>query len=107
MITYVLALLKRIPWIFRAARDGREVNLSKWSKVDIRFRGVYKTLKKVPPFVNGLFESDSGKMNSLKGDFDEAAKAQGQVVYALLDEVLNMLKIRREAEGYREYFYLR
>ncbi|KAL2832441.1 hypothetical protein BDW59DRAFT_157270 [Aspergillus cavernicola] len=103
-------MLKRTPWIFRAARDGRDVNLSKWSRVDIRFRGVFKTLKKVPPFTRGLFESDSGRMASSassKLDFEEAVKAQGQVVYALMDEILNMLRIRRETESHREYFYLR
>ncbi|KAL5335148.1 hypothetical protein BJX70DRAFT_401854 [Aspergillus crustosus] len=101
------AILKRTPWIFRAAKDGREVNQNKWSKFDIRFRGVFKTLKKVPSFTHGLFEGDSGKLASSKGNFEEAAKAQGQVVYALLDEVLNMLKIQREAEDHRVYFYLR
>ncbi|KAL2796461.1 hypothetical protein BJX66DRAFT_335957 [Aspergillus keveii] len=111
-------LLKRTPWIFRTARNGRTVNLSKWSKVDIRYRGVFKTLRKVPQFTKGLFENDTaGELSSLssssssskknKFDFEEAAKAQGQVVYALLEEILVALKIRREAGGLKEYFYLR
>ncbi|KAL4877318.1 hypothetical protein BJY04DRAFT_230807 [Aspergillus karnatakaensis] len=101
------AIIKRVPWIFRAAKDGREVNLSKWSKVDIRFRGVFKTLKNVPSFTKGLFEHESGHMSSSKGDFEKAVTAQGQVVYALLEEVLNMLQIKREAEDHTKFFFLR
>ncbi|KAL4803965.1 hypothetical protein BDV18DRAFT_162376 [Aspergillus unguis] len=118
-----MPILKRTPWIFRAVKDGRDVNMNKWSKVDIRFRGVFKTLKKVPAFKYGLFDgpaseaaltSENGRKRSGSGsgsawkkiDFEEAVKAQGQVVYALLDEVLNMLKIRREAEDNRECFFL-
>ncbi|KAL4812661.1 hypothetical protein BDW67DRAFT_188441 [Aspergillus spinulosporus] len=136
-------ILKRTPWIFRTAKDGRSVNIGRWSKVDIRYRGVFKTLKKVPVFSNGLFGSStsgvssaadehedvstggrtstdsrsgwgsgsgsasSSKSCSSKVDFEEAVKAQGQVVYALLDEVLNMLRIKREAESHREVFFLR
>lgn len=118
--------MKRTPWIFRAAKDGREVSISKWSKVDLRYRGVFKTLKNVPSFKHGLFDGGSGsgsgrgrsnsnlsskspksKPGSSRVHFEKAVKAQGQVVYALLDEVLNMLRIRREAEDHREYFYLR
>ncbi|KAL5044487.1 hypothetical protein BDW71DRAFT_215678 [Aspergillus fruticulosus] len=136
-------ILKRTPWIFRATKDGRSVNIGKWSKVDIRYRGVFKTLKKVPVFSGGLFGSStsgmcsatdehedgsiggrmstdsrsgwgsgsgsvsSSRSSSTKVDFEEAVKAQGQVVYTLLDEVLNMLRIKREAESYREVFFLR
>ncbi|KAJ0422597.1 hypothetical protein BJY00DRAFT_310968 [Aspergillus carlsbadensis] len=112
-------LLKRTPWIFRTARNGRTVNLSKWSKVDIRYRGVFKTLRKVPQFTKGLFEDDTiGELSNMpsssssplkknKFDFEEAAKAQGQVIYALLDEIVVALKIRREAGGLKEYFFLR
>ncbi|RDW67160.1 uncharacterized protein DSM5745_09026 [Aspergillus mulundensis] len=139
-------LLKRTPWIFRAVANGRSVNISKWSKVDIRYRGVFKTLKKAPSF-NGLFgsyttnvatfsatedhegesftgqmssdsrpSSDSGSFSSFssskrssssKANFEDALKAQGQAVYALLDEVLMMLKIKREAESHREVFFLK
>ncbi|KAL4932316.1 uncharacterized protein BDV17DRAFT_287845 [Aspergillus undulatus] len=140
-----LHILKRVPWIFRAAKDGRTVNINKWSKVDIRYRGVFKTLKKVPPFEAGLFDvytltsvptstlapvpgegagagckgtgagSGHGRFRSGSGsssrssrfDFEEAVKAQGQVVYALLDEVFNMLKITREADDHRVVFFLR
>ncbi|KAL4902812.1 hypothetical protein BDW74DRAFT_180511 [Aspergillus multicolor] len=143
-------LFKRTPWIFRAVANGRSVNIGKWSKVDIRYRGVFKTLKNVPNFSDGLFgafttdatsasaadeqecgsftgqtgsesrpASGSGSFSGLsssksskrssssKVDFEEAVKAQGQVVYALLDEVLMMLRIKREAEDHREVFFLR
>lgn len=118
------------------------MNIAKWSKVDIRYRGVFKTLKKVPVFSGGLFGSStsrissaadeheevstggrtstdsrsgwgsgsgsaSSKDSSSKVDFEEAVKAQGQVIYALLDEVLNMLRIKREAKSHREMFFLR
>ncbi|KAL4965332.1 uncharacterized protein BDV14DRAFT_200032 [Aspergillus stella-maris] len=131
--------LKRTPWIFRAAKDGRSVNISKWSKADIRYRGVFKTLRKVPTFTGGLFDtstasstlnntsasasaegpgsigsgrfrsgSDSGRSSrSSRYDFDEAVKAQGQVIYALLDEILGMLDLRREAEDHRSCFLVR
>ncbi|KAL4759722.1 uncharacterized protein BDW70DRAFT_169224 [Aspergillus foveolatus] len=136
------SILKRTPWIFRTAKDGRSVNIAKWSKVDIRYRGVFKTLKKVPVFSGGLFGSStsgissaadeheevstggrtstddrsgsgsgsgsaSSKSSLSKVDFEEAVKAQGQVMYALLDEVLSMLRIKREAESHREVFFLR
>ncbi|KAL3475279.1 hypothetical protein BJX99DRAFT_259569 [Aspergillus californicus] len=101
-------ILKRTPWIFRTAQDGRDVNLTKWSKVDIRFRGVFKTLKNAPPFTKGLFENNNGQMaSSAKIDFEEAVKAQAQVVYALMDEILNLLEIHREMESFREFFHLR
>ncbi|KAL6233214.1 hypothetical protein BDW75DRAFT_252147 [Aspergillus navahoensis] len=131
-------ILNRTPWIFRTAKDGRSVNIGKWSKVDIRYRGLFKTLKKVPAFSGGLFgsstsgkssatdehedrstggrmsidsrfgwDSCSGSASSSKVGFEEAVKAQAQVVYTLLDEVLNMLRIKREAESHREVFFLR
>jgi hypothetical protein len=87
--------------------------------VDIRYRGVFKTLRKVPQFTKGLFEDDTmGDLSNVtsssssfskkdKFDFEEAAKGQGQVVYALLDEILVALKIRRDAGGLKEYFFLR
>ncbi|KAL2838360.1 hypothetical protein BJY01DRAFT_250976 [Aspergillus pseudoustus] len=107
---------KRTPWIFRTTSDGRTVHLSKWSKVDIRYRGVFKTLRKVPQFTKGLFEDDpeghmakvsSSSSSRKKFNFEEAAQAQGQVVYALLDDILVALKIRREAGDQGECFFLR
>lgn len=83
---------------------------------------MFKTLKKVPPFKHGLYDSDgtgswrkssstgpssSSSSTSKKIDFEEAVKAQGQVVYALLDEISNMFKLRREMDNHRQFFFLR
>lgn len=83
---------------------------------------MFKTLKKVPQFRHGLFDGDgtgswrmslsagpssSSSSTSKKIDFEEAVKAQGQVVYALLDEISNMLKLRREMDDHRQFFFLR
>lgn len=77
---------------------------------------MFKTLKKVPSFKHGLFDGDnigswrmssSSSSSSSKIDFEEAVKAQGQVVYALLDEISNMLKLRREMDNHRQFFFLR
>ncbi|KAB8241686.1 hypothetical protein BDV35DRAFT_400766 [Aspergillus flavus] len=48
---------QRTIWLFRRQQNARQVNLNRWSKVDIRFRGVFKTLKKVP-----LFRKDALKI---------------------------------------------
>ncbi|OOO03853.1 hypothetical protein OAory_01022640 [Aspergillus oryzae] len=100
---------QRTIWLFRRQQNARQVNLNRWSKVDIRFRGVFKTLKKVPLFRKGLYEDDVGHWGppAREYDFASAARAQGQVVYALLDEVLDALKITRETESDESYFYLR
>ncbi|PLN76962.1 hypothetical protein BDW42DRAFT_196850 [Aspergillus taichungensis] len=89
-------------WLFRGREDARGVNLNRWSTVDTRFRGVYKTLKKVPAqFASGIYEdgspeqSSSSSSSSSRINFTEAAKAQGQVVYALLHEILDMMRIGR------------
>ncbi|PWY64067.1 hypothetical protein BO70DRAFT_208281 [Aspergillus heteromorphus CBS 117.55] len=103
------AAVQRPVWIFREAEDGREVNQKKWSKVDIRFRGVFKSLKKVPQFEDGVYEENGGNVKSLPTgmSFKDSAKAQSWVVYALLDEILNLLDIRQESEDEHQYFYLR
>ncbi|KAE8373768.1 hypothetical protein BDV26DRAFT_284843 [Aspergillus bertholletiae] len=54
---------QRTIWLFRRQQNARQVNLNRWSTVDIRFRGVFKTLKKVPLFPKGLFEDDAGALN--------------------------------------------
>ncbi|KAE8362677.1 hypothetical protein BDV27DRAFT_146747 [Aspergillus caelatus] len=69
---------QRTIWLFRRQQNACQVNLNRWSKVDIRFRGVFKTLKKVPLFRKGLYEDDAGA-----------------------------LKITREAENHESYFFLR
>ncbi|KAE8397207.1 hypothetical protein BDV37DRAFT_289627 [Aspergillus pseudonomiae] len=100
---------QRTIWLFRRQQNARQVNLNRWSTVDIRFRGVFKTLKKVPLFRKGLYEDDAGHGDPpARGyDFATAVRAQGQVVYALLDEILGALSITRETEDPESYFYLR
>ncbi|PLB50587.1 hypothetical protein P170DRAFT_492471 [Aspergillus steynii IBT 23096] len=39
--------------------------------------------------------------------FEDAARAQGKVLYALLDEILTLLDINREMDDHRSYFFLR
>ncbi|KAL2810878.1 hypothetical protein BJX63DRAFT_433842 [Aspergillus granulosus] len=106
--------LKRRPWVFRTATNGRTVNLDRWPKMDTRYQGVFKALRKVPQFTKGLFENDTkGRMASesssskKKFNFEAAAEAQGQVVYALLDEILAALKTRPEAGSQKGLFFLR
>ncbi|KAF9892232.1 hypothetical protein FE257_002009 [Aspergillus nanangensis] len=96
--------LQRTAWIFRGIKDPRHANLDRWSKVDIRFRGVFKTLQKTPKFNKGLYEGDLE--TDLEG-FGDAARAQGKVVYALLEDISQALDIRREANDERYYFHLR
>ncbi|OGM40968.1 hypothetical protein ABOM_010500 [Aspergillus bombycis] len=102
-------MVQRIIWLFRRQQNARQVNLNRWSTVDIRFRGVFKTLKKVPLFRKGLYEDDASHEDppARRYDFASAARAQGQVVYALLDEVLGVLSITRETEDPESYFCLR
>ncbi|KAB8218133.1 hypothetical protein BDV33DRAFT_232329 [Aspergillus novoparasiticus] len=57
---------QRTIWLFRRPQNARQVNLNRWSKVDIRFRGVFKTLKKVP-----LFQKDALKITR-ETDSDES-----------------------------------
>lgn len=88
------AAVQRKPWIFRrGAEDARTVDLEEWSKVDIRYRGVFKTLKKVPRFSKALWD---GGCESCQPELDsKTPRAQGQVVYALLNEIGNMLALER------------
>ena len=92
-------------WLFRGREDAHGVNLNRWSTVDTRFRGVYKTLKKVPAqFAGGIYEDGSHEQlssssSSSRINFTNAAKAQGQIVYALLHEILDMMRIGRRKGG--------
>lgn len=90
--------MRQTPWLFKSAergQDARLVDLDQWSTLDIRFRGVFKTLKKVPDFYKGLYECGSNiDFGQLEGSGN--AQAQGQVVYALLTELVDMLGIKRQ-----------
>ncbi|KAI9044247.1 uncharacterized protein KD926_001477 [Aspergillus affinis] len=103
------SVVQRTPWAFRGVEDARQVNLGKWSKVDVRFRGVFRMLNKVPQFKKGLYQNEDRNIEgcSRKYIFEDAARAQGQVVYALLEEILNLLDIRREMDSHLSYFFLR
>ncbi|KAB8253905.1 hypothetical protein BDV32DRAFT_143344 [Aspergillus pseudonomiae] len=50
---------QRTIWLFRRQQIARQVNLNRWSTVDIRFRGVFKTLKKVPLFRKGFITRET------------------------------------------------
>ena len=64
-------------------------------------------LKNVPAqFTSGIYEdgsheqlSSSSSSSSSRINFTDAAKAQGQVMYALLHEILDMMRIRRRKGG--------
>lgn len=78
--------------------------MSQWSKVDIRYRGVFKTLKKCPRFTQGLWDGGS---ESCQRALDKGKlKAQGQVVYALLNEIGDMLCLERETSNSDGVFLL-
>lgn len=100
-----IATVRRKAWIFRdGAEDGRGVNLDRWSKVDVRYRGVFKALAKCPKFAKGLWEGGS---ESCKDALEKGTpKAQGHVVYALLDEIGEMLNESRETLDGEAIFYL-
>lgn len=90
--------MKQVPWLFKSAepgRDARLVDLDQWSPLDIRFRGVFKTLKKVPGFDKGLYGRGSD-VDSRKLEGVGNAQVQGQVVYALLTEFVDMLGLKQQ-----------
>ncbi|KAL2004059.1 hypothetical protein VTN02DRAFT_564 [Thermoascus thermophilus] len=93
-------------WVFRYGRhDARDVDLKMWSNTDIRYRGVFKALCKVPSFDKDLY--DGGSEFGLDELFNKSTAAQGHVLYALLHEILEIAHIRRQMYGRRSYFYLR
>lgn len=76
-----------------------------WSNTDIRYRGVFKALCKVPSFDKDLY--DGGSEFGLDELFNKSTTAQGHVLYALLHEILEISHIRRQMYSRRSYFYLR
>lgn len=75
-----------------------------WSKVDIRYRGVFTTLTRCPEFAAGLWERGS---ELCQGALDNGKpRAQGQVIYALLDEIGDMLDLQRETSDGKAVFVL-
>jgi hypothetical protein len=92
------------------------VDINKWSPGDIRFRSVFVTLRKLPEF-GSLYDEDEdedegyGTMDAggskTKLKFDEMVKLQGQVVYALLQGILEAFRISRETDDSDSYFFFR
>ncbi|PKX93313.1 uncharacterized protein P174DRAFT_422314 [Aspergillus novofumigatus IBT 16806] len=109
-------IVQRTPWCFRNADDARDVDINKWSPVDIRFRSVFITLRKLPEF-GFLYDEDEDEDegygtteaggSKCKSKFDEMVKLQGQVVYALLQGMLEAFKITRETDDSDSYFFFR
>ncbi|OGE48703.1 hypothetical protein PENARI_c026G06537 [Penicillium arizonense] len=94
----------RKAWIFRdGTQDGRDVDLDEWSPVDMRYRGVFKSLAKVPQFTKGLWEGGCELF-----DYDVGTKnprVQAHVIYALLHEIGDMLNISRPTSKEDVIFY--
>lgn len=107
MLTFHLftATAQRKPWIFRGGvEDAHEMDIGDWSKVDIRYRGVFRTLPKCPRFKKGLWEAGC---ESCEDELESGRpRAQAQVVYALLCEIGEMLDLRRETCDGENIFYL-
>ncbi|GFF91146.1 hypothetical protein IFM61606_01568 [Aspergillus udagawae] len=109
-------IVQRTLWCFRNADDARDVDINKWSPGDIRFRSVFVTLRKLPEF-GSLYDEDEdedegyGTMDAggskPKLKFDEMVKLQGQVVYALLQGILEAFRISRETDDSDSYFFFR
>jgi len=101
---FFAAAAQRKAWIFRHGDDAREVNIEDWSKVDIRYKGVFRTLSKCPRFAKGLWE---GGCEDCQDGLDSGRpKTQAQVVYALLSEVGEMLGLKRETYDGDALFFL-
>ncbi|KAJ5632321.1 hypothetical protein N7490_008660 [Penicillium lividum] len=98
--------VQRKPWIFRApVDDARDVDQSDWSEVDIRYRGVFKTLLKVPRFGKGLWEG--GSEEHMPQDDTRSMRSQAQVMYALMSEVGEMLDLQRPTREGDAVFFLK
>ncbi|KAJ6104321.1 hypothetical protein N7523_010641 [Penicillium sp. IBT 18751x] len=96
--------VQRRAWIFRSGNEyARGVDME-WSKVDIRYRGVFQSLFKCPHFTKGLWQGGSQdcRFELLTGRI----KAQSQVIYALLSEIGKMIDLKRETCDGDSIFYL-
>ena len=80
------------------------MDLNDWSLVDIRYRGVFKTLAKAPRFSKGLWDGGCEEcQEELNGG---NPSSQAQVVYALMNEVCGMLDLQRPTSDGDAIFYL-
>ncbi|KAJ5681652.1 uncharacterized protein N7477_001592 [Penicillium maclennaniae] len=96
--------VQRRAWVFRSGNEyARGVDME-WSKVDIRYRGVFQSLVKCPHFTKGLWQDGSQdcRYELLTGRI----KAQSQVIYALLSEIGKMIDLKRETCDGDGIFYL-
>lgn len=66
-------------------------------------------LTKVPQFKKGLYQNEdcSIERRGRRSVFEDAARAQEQVLYALLEETLTLLNINRDMDDHLSYFFLR
>lgn len=103
-LSSIKALVHDKPWIFRnPVQDFRRVNLKAWCKTDTRYRGVFKTLRRVPKFETGLW--DGGTEDCQEELAERGSGAQAQVVYALLSEIEDMMDLKKlMADGQRVFF---
>ncbi|KAJ5748030.1 uncharacterized protein N7511_009726 [Penicillium nucicola] len=81
-------------WIFRDnTEDGRDVDLNEWSPVDMRYRGLFKTLAQAPQFSKGLWKGGCELFDYEVGT--KNPRVQAHVIYSLLHEIGDMLDISR------------
>lgn len=100
------ASVQRKPWIFRGSvEDARDVDQSEWSKVDVRYRGVFRTLAKVPHFSKGLWDGGSEE-HMIQPDI-RSSRSQGQVIYALMNEIADMIDLQRPTREGDAIFFLK
>ncbi|OJJ46398.1 hypothetical protein ASPZODRAFT_29633, partial [Penicilliopsis zonata CBS 506.65] len=102
------SVLERLPWMFRRGlEDATDVDVDRWSPIDVRYRGVYRSLSKAPPFPHGLYDN-ADSIELIRECLDSApAYAQRQAAYALFEEILRMLCIKRRTYSEKDYFHLR
>ncbi|KAJ5156786.1 hypothetical protein N7492_009589 [Penicillium capsulatum] len=87
------------------AIDGCYLDQGVWSRVDRRYRAVFRALSKAPAFQKGLWENGSEECGAELGPGDP--KAQAKALNALMDEVGMRLDIFRQTEDKAAVFYLR
>ena len=80
------------------------MDIEEWSKVDIRYRGVFQTLSKCPHFTKGLWQG--GSQECQYELISSRPKAQSQVIYALLSEIGEMIGLKRETFDGDGIFFL-
>ncbi|KAJ5300692.1 uncharacterized protein N7443_005694 [Penicillium atrosanguineum] len=104
-LAYQTPNTQRKAWIFRSGEEyACGMDIEEWSKVDIRYRGVFQTLSKCPHFTKGLWQG--GSQNCRHELITSQPNAQSQVIYALLSEIGEMIDLRRETYDGDGIFFL-